>query len=365
MAIWQRLDPRIVDGAIALALTVLTQIQVGGPAGAGGRGALLLTLALAFRRRWPLAVAALAGLGAALQGLDASPPSAFGEYVAITLAIYTVAEREELARAALGGVLVVAGIVLHDIPSQEYGTVSGMASDLTVPVVFWALGRAVRTARARLGEDRRRAREAVESERRHIARELHDVVTHSLGVVVLQAQGARLHLEGREPPVTEALGAIERSGRTALVEMQRLLGLLRDADARAELAPAPRLAQLASLAREVDAAGLPVALAVEGEPVPLEAGVDLSGYRIVQEALTNALRHSGASGASVRVRYAADAVELEITDDGHGPNGAVAGRGLLGMRERVAFYGGRLEHGAADERGGYRVWARLPAERPR
>jgi signal transduction histidine kinase len=362
MQVWQRLDARVVDVAIALGLTVLTQIQVGGPAGAGGRGALLLTLALAFRRRWPLAVAALAGIGAALQGLAASPPSSFGEYVSITLAIYTVADREDLVRAMLGGVFVVAGIVLHDVHSPDYGSASGMASDLTVPVVFWAVGRAVRVARDRLLEDRRRAGEAVESERRHIARELHDIVTHSLGVVVLQAQGARLHLDGREPTVTEALDAIERSGRTALAEMRRLLGLLRDTDSPAELTPAPRLAQLASLAREVSAAGLPVELAIEGEPFALEAGVDLSGYRIVQEALTNALRHSGASGASVRVRYARRVVELEIVDDGRGPNGAAAGRGLLGMRERVAFYGGRLEHGATGGRGGYRVRAWLPSE---
>jgi signal transduction histidine kinase len=363
---WERLgriDGRAVDWAIAVALTVLTQIQIGSPASAEARAALLLTLILGFRRRAPLAVAVVAGIAVGLQGLSDNPPSNLGEFASICLAVYTVAAEEGLERALLGGVAILAGVAAHDVNSEEYGTAAGMASDLTPVVVFWLVGRAVRMSRARAHEATAEAGRAAEGERRRIARELHDVVTHSLGVVVLQAQGARRVLDGREPPVDEALEAIERSGRAALVEMRRLLGLLRDEDREARLAPRPRVAELERLVGEVRATGLDVDLRIEGEPVALEPGVDLSGYRIVQEALTNTLRHAEASHASVVVRYVPGALELEVTDDGRGvPNGRAAGRGLLGMRERVAVFGGALEHGSRDATPGYRVWTRLPTE---
>jgi signal transduction histidine kinase len=286
--------------------------------------------------------------------------------VAITLIVYTVAAHEPLAAAMLGGVLIAAGIVLHDLPSREYGSASGVASDLTTPVAAWFVGRAVRISRGRAAVARERgielAARAVAEERRHIARELHDVVTHSLGVVVLQAQGARLFLDTREPEVAEALDAIERSGRSSLVEMQRLLGLLRDDDS-ASLAPQPRVSELPGLVDRLHSAGLDVALDIEGTPAQLEAAIDLSAYRIVQEALTNTIKHARASQARVIVTYRPSDIELEITDDGR-PNGSGpgGGRGLLGMRERAAFFGGHFEHGPCPD-GGYRVFARLPLER--
>jgi signal transduction histidine kinase len=361
----------VVDATIAVALTALAQVQIGASRPAA-HAALLLTMSLALRRRAPLAVAVFVAAAAAAQGLAANPPSVFAEYVAITLAVYTVAADEVLWKAALGGLAIVAGIVLHDIPSREYGSLGGIASDLMTPIAFWGVGRAVRLAVARARAARSHAervaagsealaREAVEDERRHIARELHDIVTHSLGVVVLQAQGARRVLDRREPTVQESLATIERSGRSALEEMRRLLGLLREEDEQGGVSPQPRLAQVDELVRRVGEAGLPVALRVEGEPVALESGVDLSAYRVLQEALTNSVKHACGSHAEVIIRYRAVELELEVTDDGgisvNGVGGA--GRGLLGMRERVSFYGGTLEHGPRAG-GGFRVRATFP-----
>jgi signal transduction histidine kinase len=371
--LWERLtglDRRAVDWTIAVVLTVVTQIELSGT-GPAGHAALLLTVAVAFRRDAPLAVAGLAGLAIAVQGLADNPPSVFGEYAAVTLAIYTVAAESELRTAILGGLLIVAGIVLHDIPSKEYGTASGMASDLMTPAIFWVVGRAVRvnrhrtqTARShaqRLAEEQEEtARRAVEMERRHIARELHDVVTHSLGVVVLQAQAAQRLLDGQNPVVAGALTNIEGSGRTALTEMRRLLGLLREEGERPGLAPQPSIERLGELVAQIRDTGLRVELIIEGDSYPLPPGVDLSAYRIVQEALTNTLRHARAKHARVLVRYEPDRVAFEVVDDGRG-NGASPrpGRGLLGMRERVALYGGGLDHGVRHG-GGFRVAAWLP-----
>jgi signal transduction histidine kinase len=361
------LDPRVVDWALALALTVLAQVEISASAGAAGHAALLLTLAVGFRRRYPFAVAAVTAVAAAIQGLADNPPSVFAEYVAITLVTYTLAAHEEVWPAIAGGFLIAAGIVLHDLPSREYGSASGIASDLATPIAAWFVGRAVRSSRWRadsaVRESAALAEQAVAEERRHIARELHDVVTHSLGVVVLQAQGARRFLGSREPEVGAALETIEQSGRSSLVEMQRLLGLLREGDDGAPLAPQPRVAELPQLAARLGGTGLDVAVEVEGRPFELEPAIDLSAYRIVQEALTNSLRHGAATCARVIVTYRTHALELEVIDNGRLEDGSSAGggHGLIGMRERAAFFGGELEHGHVPG-GGYRVFARLPLE---
>ena len=362
-----RLDTRTLDWVAALVLTVVAQVEIPANAGAAGHAALLMTLAVGFRQRWPLGVAALAAGAAAAQGLSDNPPSVFGEYVALTAIVYSVAAHASLGRAVAGGLLIVTGIVLHDLPSPDYGSASGIASDLTTPVAAWFVGRAVLVSRRRATDARTRgvalAEEAVANERRHIARELHDVVTHSLGVVVLQAQGARRFLADREPEVAEALDTIEQSGRSSLVEMQRLLGLLREDDDDAPLAPQPRVAELPRLAEHLRTSGLDVDVAIEGEPRELEPGIDLSAYRIVQEALTNSMRHGHASNARVVVSYRPAALDLEITDNGRANGSATAGggHGLVGMRERAAFFGGKLEHGRIPD-GGYRVSAHLPLE---
>ena len=286
---------------------------------------MLITLPLAYRRRYPFAVAVVIATATAAQGLSESPPSVFGEYVAITLAIYTVAANSTLGWAIIGGLAILVAIVLHDLASPEYGSVGGIASDLMVPIVFWEVGRAVRhsLARARAAradaeeasaESEARARQAVADERRHISRELHDIVTHSLGVVVLQAQGAQRALAQREPAVEEALVTIEQSGRSALEEMQRLLGLLREEGERSGLSPQPRLADAGELLRRATDAGLAARLRIEGEPIALEPGLDLSAYRILQEALTNSLKHNAGAPTEVTIHYRRSELELEVVE---------------------------------------------------
>jgi signal transduction histidine kinase len=224
-------------------------------------------------------------------------------------------------------------------------------------------------------EQELRSRWAVAAERSRIARELHDVVAHSVSVMVVQAGAARRTVAASPGQAATALGQIESTGRQALVELRRLLGLLRDDDGQATdaaLAPQPSLANLESLAAAAREAGLPVEVSVEGEPRPLPAGVDLSAYRIVQEALTNALRHGGSDRARVLVCYREHDLELQIhnggvesaggrqSSDSDRPDGR-SGHGLIGMRERVAMFGGTLEAGTRPG-GGYRVAARLPLD---
>jgi len=201
---------------------------------------------------------------------------------------------------------------------------------------------------------------AIAEERRRIARDLHDVIAHSVSVIVVQA-GAAEDVFDRDPAaVLEPIRAVQETGRAALVEISRLLGLLREHGAELGLAPQPRIHDLSELAAQTQAAGLPVVVSVEGTPRPLPLGVDLSIYRIAQEALTNALKHSTGARANVVLRYREDSVELAVENDGAASqNGHRGGHGLIGMRERVAVFGGTLEAGARPD-GGFRVLARLP-----
>jgi signal transduction histidine kinase len=214
----------------------------------------------------------------------------------------------------------------------------------------------------RLEEEREeRERVAVAEERRRIARDLHDVVAHGVGVMTVQAGAARLLLEDDPARAREPLLAVEQAGRQALAELRRLLGILRRDERDSGLRPQPGLADLDELVAQARRAGLPVELVVEGAPVALPAGVDLAAYRIVQEGLTNTHKHAGPARAGVAVRYEPDALELEITDDGRaGANGG-GGHGLVGMRERVALYGGRLEAGPRPK-GGFTIHAHLPLD---
>jgi len=216
--------------------------------------------------------------------------------------------------------------------------------------------------RARIAERERdvAAREAVVEERARIARELHDVIAHHVSMIVLQAGAERRVLDGADSSTREVLETVERTGRSALTEMRRLLGMLRGDEYR-PLTPQPSLADVPTLIGQLSDAGLPVELHVEGEPTELPVGIDLSAYRIVQEALTNALKHAGDARASVDIRYGADSLELEIADDGAGvatPTES-GGHGLVGMRERVALYGGRLDAGLRPG-GGFAVRVLLP-----
>jgi signal transduction histidine kinase len=205
------------------------------------------------------------------------------------------------------------------------------------------------------------AKLAVAEERARIARELHDVVAHNLSIMVLQAGAERRAIGDERPQTTEALATIEDTGRTAMAEMRRLLGMLRRSDDELALAPQPSLRYLDDLVSQVRDAGLPVDLRVEGEPRAVAPGVDLSAYRIIQEALTNALKHAGPARARVTVRYGDNELDIEIADDGSGAAEPVpaGGHGLVGMRERVALFGGDLAAGRRLS-GGYVVRAKLP-----
>ena len=204
------------------------------------------------------------------------------------------------------------------------------------------------------------------AERARIARELHDVIAHSVSVMVIQAGAAEQLLAQTPERARGPLAAVQDTGRQTITELRRLLGILRADGPELSLAPQPGLASLDLLLAEMGQAGLPVQLRVEGQPAPLPPGVDLAAYRVVQEALTNTLRHAGPAHADVLVRYHQHALELEILDDGCGPGprppdraGGQSGHGLVGMRERVSLYGGKLEAGPLAD-GGYRLRARLP-----
>ncbi|MFG2041921.1 sensor histidine kinase [Dactylosporangium sp. NPDC048998] len=244
-------------------------------------------------------------------------------------------------------------------------------------LVCFTVGRTVATRRAYIAalEDRARTAEtsqraqtekAVAEERRRIARELHDVVAHHVSVMGVLATGSRRMLTRDPAAADEALATIEETGRTALREMRRLLSVLRtEAEPAGELAPQPGLAGIEGLVEQIREAGLPAVLRVDGEPGPLEPGVSLTLYRIVQEALTNALKHAGAATVEVRLTFRPADVTVEICDTGRGPQlgTAAVGHGLLGMRERVMLYGGTLRTGPRPG-GGYRVHARIPIEVP-
>jgi signal transduction histidine kinase len=200
----------------------------------------------------------------------------------------------------------------------------------------------------------------VAEERARIARELHDIVAHAVSVMVLQVGAVRHKLPEAMADDRDALRRVERAGRTALAEMRRLLAAMRPDGDEAELVPQPGLDGLNSLLAEVNRAGLPVELHFEGQPYPLPRGVDLSAYRIVQEGLTNVLKHAGASDADVIVRYRPDEVEIEVRDNGDGTAvGDGLGHGLVGIRERVKIYGGEMRAGAEPD-GGFVLSTRLP-----
>ncbi len=326
----------------------------------------LLAAAIAWRRSMPLVGIALAIVAA---GASLSEPldGPLAVVLAMIVASYSVAAHSRDRAALLGalGVLLLVGLAIaRDVSFED--NLSDLALQILVLGGPWLAGQSIRSRREReiLGQQARvdETRLAIVDERARIARELHDAVAHSLGVIVLQARGARRAF-GEDPAASrEALDAIESTGRLALAEMRRLVGVLRDDDEMAVLAPPPSLRHLDLLIGRVRDAGLPVELTINRLPADLPAGVDLSAYRIVQEALTNSLAHAGPATASVVISCAEDGVEIEVADTGRGPGrSAAGGHGLVGMRERVALFRGTLETGARPA-GGFVVRARLPIE---
>ncbi|HEX8648041.1 MAG TPA: histidine kinase [Thermoleophilaceae bacterium] len=334
-----------------------------------------IMLPLLLRRRspalplvvWGVVFAAQDVLGGDLENVFALP------FVVILFYAYALGAHGSRRELVLGIVASYVGAAYQIVeaapdPGDVLGGLMFGAAFLAAPI---ATARSLRnrrllaaelSERAERAESEReeRARRAVEDERARIARELHDVVAHSISVMTVQAEAVHRIAPRMPEQARTSLETIENTGREALTEMRRLLGVLRRDDEGAELAPQPSLGQVRLLAQRARAAGLPVELAIEGEVRELSPGVDLAAYRVVQEALTEALARAGARSARVLIRYGERDVRIEIADDGAGHARAAGDSAeLLGMRERVALYGGELETGPGEE-GGFRVRARLP-----
>ena len=331
---------------------------------------LLWTLPLLFRRRFPLGapVAVFVVLAAEAVAVGTVVTDAQMTGFTILAAFAAVGAHPDIRFALVGALLGYASVAL--ILVDDRPRLASTLSVIGVSAVTWAIARAF-VERGRRAEDleERAARlerahaEAVAGERATIARELHDVIAHSVSVMTVQAGAARLLIDEDPLRARESLIAVEETGRQALGEMRRLLGILRGDEHETRLAPQPGIADIDALVEQVRAAGLPVEIVVEGEPKRLSPGVDLAAYRVVQEALTNALKHAGAARAQVSIRYGTDALELAVTNDGHARRNGRTGHGLVGMRERVALYGGDFEAGSR-QGGGYAVRASLPVDVP-
>lgn len=368
------LPPVLADSLLAAALLAIGLYEVfttslEGAAALRTLAIVLVTAPVAVRRRYPLAGACISMSGLVLESSTMEAMNSLAELLAGLLFSYSIPRYLPLERALLGIPVLGVGVAAHRLASPGSGIVD-LLFDLAVVSVAWTLGyvarrRELRTVEleqetARLEEDRERAAvEAASAERLRIAGELHDIVAHALGVIAVQA-GAAQQVLPQEPDTTgRILAEIRATARESVVEMRRLLGVLR-AGEESKLTPQPSLAQLDGLVERVRNTGLEVELVVEGSPRPLPPGVELSAYRIAQEGLTNVVRHAHASEARLSVRYGRDAVEVEIVDDGSGPSGnGNPGHGLVGVRERVALHGGTLHLGPRAG-GGFELNARLP-----
>jgi signal transduction histidine kinase len=370
------------DLALAAVVAVACELDVWAPlpfvTREPHRGPLALvflasSLALLWRGRAPLAVLAFVYTISSLLYLAVGAPEALGAFLPQWVAVYSVGRYSEARSLVLAAPLVLLGTALHELKDPQF--------QLGGPTIFfwlllagaWPLGqtlrhraRAVETLSQHADELQRKrkddARAAVAAERARIARELHDVVGHAVSVVVLQVVAALGMLEkGDLAGARQRLVATERSAREALAEMRRLLELL-DEDDDVSLTPQPRLSELDQLVAQTRAAGVGAELVVDGEPIELPAGIELAAYRVVQEALTNVIKHAQPASTNVRVSYEPHEVVVENVDDGplavRSFNG---GRGIAGMRERVALYGGELTVGPRTV-GGFAVRARLPIE---
>jgi signal transduction histidine kinase len=375
-------DAVIALGAVAAALEVALRDDPGDePTTApwvAAPAVAVAILTLLARRRFPFgAPAAFWLLCAALSFVD-------GRLIAFPVTVYLVGLAAAYLLGRLGdavrgreGLLIVIGsaaAIVYNLPDHTAGDL------ILIPSVFalgWLGGFAFRErdVQATAAEERAvqaerereaAARVAVAEERARIARELHDIVAHALSVMVLQVGAVRHKVADLPDEDRDALEDVERAGRTALAEMRRLLGAMRERGGDVELEPQPGLENLEPLVERVRSTGLRVRLRVEGEPLPLPRALDLSAYRIVQEALTNILKHAAATHAEVLVRHRPDALQLEVRDDGRGPaNGGSAGHGLVGIRERVKLYDGEMTAGPANG-GGFLVRASLRlTEQPR
>ena len=385
-----RANPLAVDAFIAIGLTAVSLITiVGGARDLGSYDPLslvllvLTTLPLIARRRWPLAVFAIC-FGATFAHA-ALAREALSTTLGFLIALYTVGEYRDRRVSGLAAIVTAVSVgTLIAVRAPLPAGLSGLVQTELAILAAWVLGiwardrrRQLETAEVRAGrlEDEREEldRRAVAEERERIARELHDVVTHHVSVIVIQAGAAERALDKRPADAREAIKAIDSTARQALADMRRMLGILgRPAAGGAggregDLAPMPGLDRLGELLEQVRSAGMPVELSVTGERRALDPGIELSAYRIIQEALTNALRHAPGARTRVAVGYGRTALEIQVDDEGRlaatdattaGTRTEGSGHGIIGMRERVAVFGGEFEAYATER--GFRVKASLP-----
>jgi signal transduction histidine kinase len=385
---WLSRHPKLVDGVLALVLTLISAGSGFGPnrRWIGIPVTLLLVIPVVFRRKHPTGAFAAAIAAGALEIVAGIGP--VGADFAIVILLYTVAAYRPrrvsvpaLVICLLGSALAVAAWTPRIGLLKQIFVGSVMFGGTAL--IAWVLGDSMHYRRgylvaledraARLEAERdAQAQVAAAAERARIARELHDVIAHNVSVMVVQADGAGYALQTDPERARQALAAISRTGRQALTEMRRLLGVLRDGDRGAGLAPQPGLDQLRELLDQARTAGMSVSLTVQGPARPLDEGAELAAYRVVQESLTNTRKHGGlAVAAAVTLRYAADGLLVQVTDDGRGgaaaeagaPAGEPAGHGLTGMRERIAMYGGTVQAGPLPG-GGFQVSALLPLPEP-
>jgi signal transduction histidine kinase len=355
---WLIFDCLIATGYAAIADAALWRHPHGTPPALGLAAVAVLSLGLGLRRRQP--VLALGVVLVVLVALDLPYQSLLPAWSALYLVAVTCQRRTALA--ALAAALIAPALVVGVF---DRGVLLGLISSLV-----WTIGYAVGRHRAyerelRLHQARQaeaeleKARRGVTEERMRIARELHDVVAHSMSVITVQAGFGNLVIDDQPAKARAALGAIETTSREALADMRRLLGILRD-DGPAALAPAPGLGELDHLVAQTAKAGVSVQVKITGGPRPLPPGIDLSAYRIVQEALTNVVKHAETARCQVAIAYAEHELSIQITDDGRGgPAVNGHGHGLIGMRERVHLYGGTVQAAPLPGRG-FRVAASLP-----
>jgi len=333
------------------------------------------SLALAWRNRWPFAVLAVST--AAVLGYTVLGYVNGAALLAPAVAVYTVANRASIRRAIVAAAAALAALLAATTTSNPFGLgLAGVLPLLEVLTVLFAAsfvgGIAVSNRRAYVASIQARAEEdarrRVDEERLRIARELHDVVAHTMSTINVQANAAAAVLADRPETAAQALHAIRTASRDGLRELRAILNVLRQADDADSTAPAPGLSQVDALLASAIQAGLPTSLRIRGEPAALPPAVDVAAYRIIQESLTNAIRHAGPATATVSLTYSDADLLIEVADTGHGDAvtsgsapGSGTGHGLIGMRERAAAAGGMLRAGSGSE-GGYVVTARLPME---
>ena len=333
---------------------------------------LVIVLPLLARRRFPFGAPAAMGVAAALTSfVDRTVVPYDGvTFLVGCAALFLVGSLRDRAQAVAGFAVAegVLAVVLHNHPTLGVGdfVVASIIFAIVWTIAFGVGRKSVEADEAKERANRaerereERARVAVAEERARIARELHDVVGHSVSVMTVQASGVRRLLRPEQEREREALLVVERTGREALAEMRRMVGVLRRPEEAPALAPQPSLDHLSRLVEQAREAGLPVELRIEGEATQLPAGVDLTAYRLVQEGLTNVVKHAQATRAEVLVNYGDGYLEVTVNDNGQGVgNGDGGGHGLVGMRERVSVYGGELDAGPQTG-GGYRLRAKLP-----